>query len=296
MAAAGANVFPRPASRVPYRHPSAAAHDLRRSSVRGVVRRIVRSTHGRWLALTGSFLLQGCPQLLDDDFLPGPAPSNSGSAPCVGEGCGVESPGLPGPPDAGGPPALPPPPPPPPGGDAGPDAGATDVPSCWTVPLNDSTHIATNNCLDIFGWNSAVVDEDDGSTSVTRSYSDGKVCLSGQLDDEGWGMVYNFTFADDAAWNASTRGVSGMELEVSGPNPPTRVEVIYTVNGNQDFCRAVEPFVTTIVPFAETHPDCSTNAGAATPDVTALTHLRLHFPVGTATRPYDFCLELRGAR
>lgn len=161
--------------------------------------------------------------------------------------------------------------------------------------MSDSTHIAANNCLDIFGWNSAVVDEDTDST-VTRTYADGKVCFTGQLDDEGWGMVYNFTFADDATWNASTRGVSGMELEVSGPNPPPRVEVIYTVNGNQDFCRAVEPLVTTTVPFSSTHPDCSTNTAAATPNVAALTHLRLHFPVGSDTRAFDFCVGLRGAR
>ncbi|MET0414298.1 MAG: hypothetical protein ABW217_23505 [Polyangiaceae bacterium] len=256
------------------------------------------TTHGRWLALTGAFLLQGCPQLLDDNFLPAPAPSGSGPAPCVGERCDVEIPPLPGARDAGGPPAPPPRPPPGTRGDDASvplDAGATAVPSCWTVLLNDSTHSAANNCLDIFGWNNAVVDEDTAS-SVTRTYADGKVCLSGQLDDEGWGMVYNFTFADDAAWNPSARGVSGIELEVSGPNPPASAEVIYTVNGNQDFCRAVEPFVTTTVPFSSTHPDCSTNAAAATPNVAALTHLRLHLPVGTTPRAYDFCLGLRGAR
>jgi hypothetical protein len=170
------------------------------------------------------------------------------------------------------------------------------VPSCWTVVLNDSTQIADNNCLDIHGWNSAVVDEEDGDTSVTVSYREGQVCLTGQLDSEGWGMVYNFTFADDATWNAESRGVSGIELDVSGPTPLPEVEVIYTVNGNQDFCHILEPFVTTSVPFSSAHPNCATSATGATPNVTALTHLRLHFPVGDTNRPYDFCLGIRGAR
>lgn len=160
--------------------------------------------------------------------------------------------------------------------------------------MSANTHAASSNCLDIFGWNSSVVDEEDGNTTVTRSYSDGKVCFAGQLDSEGWGMVYNFTFADDATWNASTRGVSGMRLEVSGPNPPANVEVIYTVNGNQDFCHALEPFVTSDVPFASAHPGCSTTG--ATPNVAALTHLRLHFPVGATSRPFDFCLGISGAQ
>jgi hypothetical protein len=162
------------------------------------------------------------------------------------------------------------------------------------VTLSGSTQGAASNCLDIHGWNASIVDEEDGDTSVTRSYRDGKVCFVGQLDSEGWGMVYNFTFADEETWNASTRGVSGMKLEVSGPNPPERVEVIYTVNGNEDFCHALEPFVTSSVPFSSAHPDCAANG--ATPNVTALTHLRLHLPVGDTPRPFDFCLGISGTQ
>lgn len=268
---------------------------------------MLRPRHGRWLVLTGAFLLQGCPQLLDDEFLStAPSPSSSGPAPCTGA-CGVEVPPVPEPTDAGTPTPPPPPKPKPPKPPPSPDAsvppepppGPGEAPACWTVALNDSTHIADNNCLDIHGWNSAVVDEEDGDTSVTRTYADGKVCLAGQLDSEGWGMVYNLTFANDEPWNAATRGVSGLKIDVSGPNPPPQVEVIYTmdytVDGNRDYCRALEPFVTATVPFASTHPGCSTSADSGTPDISALTHLRLHFPPGNSVRPFDFCLSISGA-
>ena len=260
----------------------------------------MRSNHGRWLGL-GALLLQGCPQLLKDDF--SMAAPDGGHEPCKGPRCATETHGSvtssPAPPPDGG---SAPPPPRTPGmpaspGDAAtspPDATATAAPSCWALALNASTHTTASNCLDIHGWNSAVVDET-SETTLTTSYANGKVCLQGQLATEGWGIVYNLTFADTAPWDAATHGVSGFELEVSGPTAPPKVEVIYTVNGNQDFCRELQPVVSATVPFSSTHPDCSTAPAAAAPDRTALTHLRLHFPVSASARAFDFCLGIRAA-
>jgi hypothetical protein len=264
------------------------------------VRRIVRSNHGRWLGPV-ALLLQGCPQLLDDQF--------SVAEPCKGPACTDERPGdeqpgdeTPDAPDGGTPP---PPRAKPPAMALSPgDAGASPAPgpapgggataACWAIALNDSTHTTAGNCLDIHGWNRAVVDETTATTLAT-SYRDGKVCFAGELSTQGWGIVYNFTFADDATWNAATRGVAGIQLEVSGPTPPPKVEVIYTVNGNRDFCRELQPVTNATVPFSSTHPDCATGPAGDVPDNTALTHLRLHIPVSSTTRAFDFCLGLRAA-
>jgi hypothetical protein len=262
----------------------------------------MRSRHGRWLGLS-ALLLQGCPQLLDDDF--SMAAPDGGLEPCKGPRCAKEAPGgnqpAPTAPTDGGTRRAPTPAPSPsmpmsPGDAAAPslDAGPSAAPSCWTVALNASTHTTASNCLDIHGWNSAVVDETT-ATTLTTSYANGKVCFEGALATQGWGIVYNFTFADTATWNAATRGVAGLDLEVTGSTPPPKLEVIYTVNGNQDFCRELQPVVSANVPFSSTHPDCSTNAASPVPDPTALTHLRLHFPVAATTRPFDFCLGIRAA-
>jgi hypothetical protein len=129
-------------------------------------------------------------------------------------------------------------------------------------------------------------------TTIDVSYAGGRVCFDGHVDTQGWGAVYNFTFANEQAWNAATRGVSGIALDVSGPTPAPRVEVIYTSNGD-DFCRVFAPFDSVGVPFASAHPDCSTTA-TGVPDPTALTFLRLHWPVVASPYDFDFCLGIRG--
>jgi hypothetical protein len=159
--------------------------------------------------------------------------------------------------------------------------------------LNDSTHTTADNCLSVYGWNN-VESDPDSNTNVGVRYENGKVCFNGHVDTSGWGAVYSLTFADQQAWNAATLGVSGFDLEVTGPRQAPRVEVIYTSAGS-DYCRLVAPLTSVSVPFASTHPNCSTSS-AAVPNTSTLTFLRLHWPIATAAYDFDFCLGLRAAR
>jgi hypothetical protein len=175
------------------------------------------------------------------------------------------------------------------GGPSDASDAASSVPSCWAITLSDTTHSATSNCLNIQGWNNAVSDPD-SNTSVEVSYANGNVCFDGHIDSKGWGAVYSLTFANEQVWNAATRGVTGFDLEVSGPAPAPRVEVIYT--SGSDFCRLVAPLTSVSVPFASTHPGCSTTASAV-PNPETLTFLRLHWPIAASQYDFDFCLGLR---
>ncbi len=172
-------------------------------------------------------------------------------------------------------------------------ADASAGPDCWVVVLNDSTHIADNNCLGVHGWN-AVETDPSTDTTVAVSYEDGNVCFSGSiLDDSGsWGAVYSLTLANGAFWNAEALGVGGFQLEATGASLPPRVEVIYTT-GDGDFCRVITPAAAVAVPFDTTHRDCDTGAGLAVPDPSQVSYLRLHVPIASDEYALDFCLRIR---
>jgi hypothetical protein len=175
----------------------------------------------------------------------------------------------------------------------GPDTGATsEGPACWVVQLNDTTHIASNNCLGIHGWNDVETDPDSAGSSLTLTYQNGDVCFAGTTAPDGWG-VYSLTFANQSDWNAANLGVNGFELEMAGPLLPAELDLVYTVSGNDDYCRTITPAPTVTIPFASAHPDCSTNASSGAPDPTRLTHLRLVWPPAASAYSFDFCLELR---
>lgn len=253
-----------------------------------------------WLGVAGGLLLQGCPQLIDDDFLT-VEPVTVGDAGC--KSCGGDIPkghqstndggtsqtdaSIDGPPDE------------PPGEET--DAGARDAasetppgdtPSCWTLDLTDSTHDSSSNCLGIHGWNTVEVE---APTAVAVTYEGGKVCFDGQIAraPDSWGAVYSLTFANQNSWNAAEQGVTGFALDVSGPTPATEVRVIYTSGSGSDYCRVVKPLTSTSVPFDTTHPNCATDPSAPVPSPTALKFLRLAFIPKPAPYTIDFCLGIR---
>jgi hypothetical protein len=175
-----------------------------------------------------------------------------------------------------------------------PETGAPSaVPACWVVQLNDTTHIASNNCLGIHGWNDVEIDPDSAGSSNTLTYQNGDVCFAGTIAPGGWGSVYSLTFADQSDWNAANLGVSGFELKMAGPILPAELDLKYTASGNDDYCRTITPASTVTIPFASAHPNCSTNASSGAPDPTRLTYLRLVWPPASSAYDFDFCLELR---
>jgi hypothetical protein len=180
-------------------------------------------------------------------------------------------------------------------GGTSPDAGSPDEPDaslgpdCWIVTLNDTTHISSNNCLGIYGWNDV---EQEGST-VVSSYENGQVCFDGTIGTTGWGAVYNLTLADDDAWDGATQGVGGFQFAMTGATLPSSLQIKYTQEGAGDFCRAFTPGPAVQVPFSSAHPSCSTDPEAATPDASELTYIRLVFLPKASSYDVDFCMQIR---
>jgi hypothetical protein len=172
-------------------------------------------------------------------------------------------------------------------------APGTDNP-CWRIPLSGATtpQASPGNCLEIWGWNAVVNDETAGAVStVTASYRNGNVCFAGTIDKDGWGAIFNLTFANDAIWDAAAHGVSGFKFGMTARIPPNLQVTYQDIGAGDDFCRDVVPASSVVIPFNVTHPDCSTSSTAPTPDLTQLTHLRIGFLPTSANYDLDVCIE-----
>lgn len=166
--------------------------------------------------------------------------------------------------------------------------GTSGDPACWVISLDAEQQ--TVGCLGIDGWNDIEVDS---PSSVDMTYANGKVCFDGTIATSGWGAVYNFAFNTNEydPWNASSRGVGGFELGISGSLPPPRIDFKYTIDDQGDWCRSISPVTTVEIPFASTHPGCQPTGSV--PDATKLTLIRLAMEPRQAAYELDFCVQLR---
>jgi hypothetical protein len=201
---------------------------------------------------------------------------SAGTAGSAGAAGSAGSAGADGTPDAGGSAGQ--------GGSAGSGSGL----ACWTLELTDGTQDSSNSCLGIVGGNSV---EADTGTSLSLSYQNGDPCFSGTVASTGWGAVYIFEFANSGTWNASAAGVTGFSFASRGANPPASLNVYYKDPDGEDYCRTIAPGETA-VPFANTHPDCSTNAASATVDPTQMDELILAFLPRSPAYAVNFCLQI----
>jgi len=168
-------------------------------------------------------------------------------------------------------------------------AGPAEL-DCWLIGLEDTTHVASDNCLGINGWNDVTNDAD--SDVDNTSYADDRVCFTGTVASGDWGAVFNLTLDDTDPWNAVALGVSGFQLEAEGASLPPEIQVIYTDDSAGDFCRQITPAAAVEVPFSSAHPDCSTSSSTVT-DATDLTFIRLVLPATASDYAVDFCLGIR---
>jgi len=166
------------------------------------------------------------------------------------------------------------------------------IPACWTIGLDDATHVASDNCLGINGWNAVETDPSTLDTTVSTSYSDDRVCFTGSIDNAGWGAVYNLTLNDTDPWNAASLGVGGFELAFVGTSLPPQMQVKYTDDSSGDYCRVITPAASVEVPFSIAHPGCSTSSSSVS-DATDLTYIRLVMPAAASSYAIDFCLDIR---
>jgi hypothetical protein len=152
-------------------------------------------------------------------------------------------------------------------------------------------------CVGIVGYNEIETDPDSPSTTVDQSYSNGQVCFEGTVGSDGWGAVYNFSFiqtdGQGLTWNAEAPGVGGFELELSGTQRPSKLDIKYT-DSDGDFCRVLSPVVSVQVPFDSTHPGCVAQpTSTLVPNAGELEALRLVFPVLQSAYDVDFCVRIR---
>ena len=187
-------------------------------------------------------------------------------------------------------------------GGTAPDAGSPDEPDaslgpdCWIILLNDPTHIESNNCLGINGWNDVATDPDTPDTDIDNTtYQNGEVCFEGSVDSDGWGGVFNMQLANGDPWDGATPGVGGFQFAMTGATlpPSSSLQIKYTQSGAGDFCRAVTAGPAVQVPFSSAHPGCSTDPEAATPDASELTDLRVVFLPLSSAYDVDFCMQIR---
>jgi hypothetical protein len=164
-------------------------------------------------------------------------------------------------------------------------------PDCRVVALTSRNHRAADNCVGVYGWNEIVTDPSTAST-VSQGYRDSNVCFVGTIVPSGWGAVYNLTFANENAWNATSFDVDGFELAALGPGLPPKLEVIIEADDQAEFCRTVTPAASVLIPFDSAREDCDAPK-PGTLDPTALFVLRLHFPIATTEYDLDFCLRIR---
>lgn len=174
------------------------------------------------------------------------------------------------------------------GGASGAGGGTTTEPvPCRTFNLTATTQDGASNCVGVYGWNDIETDPE-SSTLVDLSYSDGQACFTGTIDSEGWGAVYNLTFANTSPWNAEAQQVTGFEVTTSGAELPPSLQIKYSSTSG-DFCTTITPGTAVEVPFDGAQP-CS--GSATVPDASGLTFLRVIFPV-PSSYAIDFCLGLR---
>jgi hypothetical protein len=175
---------------------------------------------------------------------------------------------------------------------------SVDPPDCWVVKLDDSVHVASDNCLGIKGWNDVV---NGAGSDVDNSYEDDDVCLAGTVSSDDWGAVYNLTLNDPDPsdedvdpWDAAALGVGGFQLEMEGESLPPEIQVKYTDASSGDYCRVITPAsgMPVSVPFANAHPGCATSSSSVT-DASDLTFIRLVFPPEASDYDIDFCLSIR---
>ena len=163
--------------------------------------------------------------------------------------------------------------------------------ACRTIEVTGTNYASTSNCLGLYGSGNLIMDT---GTTLELSFDEGDPCFSGGVSSNGWGAVYELTFAGgdngDTFWSAPNAGVSGFEFAYRGSGQPSALRILYKDPSGIDNCNVIGPG-TTSVPFSAAHPDC--DGSGATVDTTRLVELILVFPVGSGSYDVDFCVQIR---
>lgn len=110
---------------------------------------------------------------------------------------------------------------------------------------------------------------DDGTSTITPadfSAAGMEICASGTAEtaDEDftvWGAGVGFNLADEATWDATAAGISGVSFTVTGMLP-TNFRFIVTEPGDKGYCYNVTSESNTVT-FAETNSACWDDSGTA---------------------------------
>ena len=174
------------------------------------------------------------------------------------------------------------------GGTVGTGGTGPALDPCRVLKPGDTGWIdASSNCVAFQGASWTFGDDESGA-SITASYSDEKICLAGTT--AGWGVFFQQQFNASAAYDAVANAVSGLRFALTGACVPDEMRIlIHTLES--EYCKMIYGPGVHDVLFSDTHPDCSTSAGAATPELSELTLFSVHITAPNGVAPFDFCID-----
>jgi hypothetical protein len=134
------------------------------------------------------------------------------------------------------------------------------------------------------------------STIMPTSFTGSEVCVSGTVGqlDAGtylvWGAGLGFNFNDEAAWNATAAGASGVSFNITELPTGTDTRVIFTTAAGS-YCAVLASAGQQTVKFADTSLDCW-EAGGASPTETGIISVRWQVVSNAdSAHPFDFCID-----
>jgi hypothetical protein len=140
----------------------------------------------------------------------------------------------------------------------------------------------------------------DGLTSTIMptdfAGSGSEICVTGEVgqvvdgDYTVYGAGVGFNFADEAAWNATAAGASGVSFNITALPTGTDTRIIFTTAAG-GYCMALTAAGQQTVKFSQTSLDCW-EAGGAAPTETGIISVQWQVTTNAeSSHPFSFCIE-----
>jgi len=182
--------------------------------------------------------------------------------------------------------------------------GSSSSTGCSGSGISGAEPIVPSNGWVACGTNAAGIEGafftfGDGITSTITpanfEASGSEVCVSGEVGQvvEGDYTVYGagvgFNFADEAAYDATANGVSGVSFNISTLPAATDTRIIFTTAAG-DHCMVLASAGAQTVSFAQTTLDCWETGGAKPAEAGIISVKWQVTTNATSTHAFDFCI------
>lgn len=144
---------------------------------------------------------------------------------------------------------------------------------------------------------------DDGAGStITPANFDGagtEICVTGEVgqvvdgDYSVWGAGLGFNFANEASWDASAAGISGVSFNITEIPAGTATRVIFVDSADTGYCAEITAPGAQSFSFTDTAVDCwDTAAAGAMPAPTDIKAVQWQVATNAdASYPFSFCIS-----